>query len=120
MAKQNKGYNYRGSPRGSKMAYDAEIDRLRSTPTAKQRKFHRFLLMTLKEHGIDPGPAPYGTSTRAELSREINRLVALCTENGIETASNNKPFVTTLSINPNGFRGQTVVKERLVLEDDLD
>lgn len=119
MAKQNR-YNYRGATRGSRMAYDAEIDRLRTTPTAKQRKFHRFLLATLNEHSIDPGKPAFPLVTRADFSREIERLVAICKENGIETASNNKSFVRVVTINDNGFRGQRTVKERLVAEEKLD
>lgn len=119
MAKQYKGYNYRGAPQGSRMAFNAEVERLRSTPTAKQKKFHRFLMMTLKEHGVDPGTPTYGLFTRAAYSREIERLVAMCKENNIETSSKSEPFVHVMSINSNGFRGQTVVKERLVHEDNL-
>lgn len=108
-------------PQGSRVSHEREIERLRTTPTAKQLKFLRFLRMTLKEHNVDPGSPGHALHTRADYAEEINRLVALCKENQIESVkSNGKAFARVLTINENGFYGDLVVKERLVPQDKID
>jgi hypothetical protein len=118
MAKQTR-YNYRGTPQGSRLGHEAEIERLRRTPTAKQYRFCGIMRKQLRENGVDPGDTP-DNPTRADMSREIDRLLALCKENGIEMASNGKQFAQVITIGNNGFKGGFTAQERLVPSDQLD
>lgn len=82
--KQTK-YNYHGTPQGSHMSYRAEIERLKNTPTVKQKRYYASLIRELKKHGVDPfkdtESRPF---TRAMYADEIDRLIKLCGAHNIQ------------------------------------
>ena len=78
-------YNYNGSPRTSRMSYNLEVEYLRDQPTAKQKKFAALLRNKLVEKGIDPWEGQtVPTFNRLAYKIEIERLLKLCQEHGIE------------------------------------
>lgn len=106
--KQKPGYNYHGKPRGARMAHDYEIDNLRITPTAKQRKFLWFLTKTLESHNVDIPPHPYPIYTRGDYASRIDSLVRLCNENEIPIRNDGKKFDRVIEVHEDG-----TVRERL-------
>lgn len=114
MAKQTK-YNWKGSPRGSRMSYNAEVEFLKDQPTAKQKRFAALLRNKLIEKGIDPWE---GQSVRLlnryAYSVEIERLMHLCKEAGVEINGNGKTFERVATVSGDGFAGADKVTEKLV------
>ena len=106
-------YNYRGRPASARLSHEREVDYLRTQPTAKQKKFRNGLCATLREHGID-NTAPHSLITRSDYAFEIDRLIALCRENGIEVHAQGKKMACCVYYDDNGFKGDSRISERLV------
>lgn len=103
MTKQSK-YNYRGHPAGPAMAHQREMNRLNQTPTARQRKFLRFLKAKLRECGIEDYGKDYREpGTRTEASNAIEHLNRICRERGIEVSRESKAFQQVISYSTGSF-----------------
>lgn len=106
-------YNYRGRPVSARLSHEREVDYLRTQPTAKQKKFRNGLCATLREHGID-STSPHPLITRSDYAFEIDRLISLCRENGIEVHAQDKKMTCCVYYDDNGFKGNSRISERLV------
>ena len=112
--KQNLQHNRRIGYK-AKYAADAEYERLRSTPTAKQLKFFKKLWYLCKENGIEVKLERYETRTRMYLSQTIDKLIQLLNENGVEIHGNGKTAYGVISHAPYGVGYRST--ERIVVEE---
>lgn len=109
-------YNYHGRPVGGELAYEAEVERLRRTPTEKQKHFVRFLCAKLRAAGLDPWDGyHHPVASRTEYADAIDHLIDRCVEHKIEGVKpRTKKFDRVVLLDESSFLGRLRARERLV------
>ena len=87
-----------------------------TTPTHKQRKFARNLIVMCKENEIDPSPG-HRMKTRVDYAMAIDTLLSRLQRAGIDVRGNGKSAVYAMSIKADRYGGYKHTA-RIVVEDE--
>lgn len=92
-----------------------EYEKVRSQPTAKQKKFFTALVMKCKENGIDCNTGR--TRTRGEYAYGIDVLLKRLQEAGVDVKGNGKNATLVLNHKSDVRNNGYMTTERIVVED---
>lgn len=102
---------------GAKDSADRMYNRLRETPTAKQKAFFNSLYTKCKKNKIDI-KFDYPIS-RSDYAHTIDLLINTLKKAGIEIKGNSKKFANVVIVGTNKY-GEATMKDRLVEIEDKD
>ncbi len=104
MARNRKNYGHNRYLDFSSKIGEMEYEKAKHTPTDKQRRFYRDLVMRCKDNNIDPTPE-IPIITRSDYFEGISRLICLLKSQGIEvkTRAKNAILSTELKEDKMGF-----------------
>lgn len=111
----NKPQHNRKMEYSAKYAADAEYERLRNTPTARQIRFFKKLCVLCKEHGIENPIKREETRTRLLMADAIDKLIKLLNNNGVDVHGNGKTAKGVITHGSYGSGYRTT--QRIVVED---
>ena len=93
----------------------AEYERERETPSHKQRKFFRSLVMKCKANGVDCNTGL--TRTRGQYARAIDTLLKRLQEAGVDAKGNGKTATLELHIKTDARNNEDTILERIRVDD---